>query len=287
MSCDSRQRWSHSATSCGARRGAESTVQVMSAETTRTVQIDDGCGGAVTFTLRMPRVPEGARLPVVILLVGIKTDGETLTYVPQYGGNAFIAYHYDYDKSNGRSLSNIGGAWTCHRMTREVSGQIATLVEWVKSQSWADPERVNLVGGSLGAIVLPMILRDLMTRGIEVRTVTFAYGGAGRVTLGYLSVRRRSWLVAVLAGALAGLFLRRLEPAIHLPHIRGEFFIISSPDDKLVPRRCSRLFEDLTPEPKSVVHVTGEHLGGSANHVLRNVVDITIGWLIERDAINP
>lgn len=255
--------------------------------TTETLEIPDGNGGAVSFTLRLPATSSPAPLPTLIMLAGIKTNEETLSRLPEQGNNALIAYHYDYDQSTWKSLSYVRRALICRRMSREVSGQIAILVEWVKAQPWADDERVNLGGGSLGAIVMPMILRDLQARGVKVRTVTMAYGGAGRRLLAYLSLRHRSWWLAATGGAVAWLLMRRVEPAIHLPHIRGEFLIISSPDDSLVPRRCSKLFEDLTPEPKTIIHLKGEHVNTKRREILAEVIATIRRWLADRGALNP
>ncbi len=241
----------------------------------------------VRFTLQLPRSRGSARLPVLILLAGIKTSEQTLERIPGQGDNALIAYHYDYDKSTWKSLSRFRQGLIAYRMTSEVPDQIAALVEWVKGQAWADRDRVNIAGGSLGAISLPMILRELQNKDIGFRAVILAYGGAGRMTLGYLSMRHRSLLLAAATGMLSWLFLRRLEPAIHLPHLKGEFLIISSPDDNLVPRRCAKLFEDLTPDPKTIIHVRGAHLNPREQNVIGDVVEIAQKWLVEQGAYNP
>lgn len=256
-------------------------------QTVQTLTVPDGIGGTVRFTLRFPKSQASERLPVLILLAGIKTNEQTVDKIQGQGDNALIAYHYDYDKSTWKSLSRLRQGLIAYRMTSEVSDQIAALVEWVKGQDWADPDRVNIAGGSLGAISLPMILRELQKRGIGLRTVTLAYGGAGRMTLGYLSLRHRSLLLAAVTGLLSWLFLRRLEPAIHLPHLKGEFLIVSSPDDNLVPRRCAKLFEDLTPEPKTIIHMQGGHVNTREQELLGEVVGIAQKWLTERGALNP
>ena len=255
--------------------------------TVQTLSIPDGIGGTVSFSLKLPESPGSEPIPVLILLAGIKTDEETLKKIPGRGGNALIAYHYDYDKSTWKSLSRIRQALTVYRMTSEVADQIAALVEWVKDQAWVDPDRVNIAGGSLGAISLPMILRELQKRDIRLRTVTLAYGGAGIMTLGYVSVRHRSKFLAVVVGLLSWLFLRRLEPANHLPKLKGEFLVLSSPDDSLVPRRCSKLLEDLTPPPKTIIHMRGGHVNAREQKLLTEVVGVTQNWLTERGALNP
>jgi hypothetical protein len=255
--------------------------------TTDNFRIPDGIGGTVRFTLQLPTSPLTERLPTLILLAGIKTNEETLTRTSGQVDNALVAYHYHYDRDTWKSLSLFRRALIVHRMSCELPDQIAALVQWVKSQPWADRGRVNIAGGNLGAICLPMVLRELQTRDIELRTVTFAYGGAGRAMLGYLSLRHRSRLLAAAGGGFAWLFMRRLEPARHLPHLRGEFLIVSSPDDELVPRRCSKLFEDLTPEPKTIIHMQGVHVNTEERQLLAEVIAIVRQWLTDQSAFNP
>ena len=169
-------------------------------------------------------------------------------------------------------------------MTRRVAAQLAALVEWLRHQPWADRERVCLAGGSLGAIALPMICVTCKPVGSRPPARCSHTAGAGRFTLAYLCLRHRSVLLAGAAAVLAWLFLGRLEPARHLPRLEGEYLIISSVDDTLIPRRCAARFEQLTPEPKTIVHMRGEHVGSRQPEVLAEVLVIASRWLAERDA---
>ena len=132
----------------------------------------------------------------------------------------------------------------------------------------------------------PHGVAELQSRGLTVHTAVFAYGGAGRLSLAWLSLRRRSVVLGALGALLAALCLRRIEPARHLPHLHGDFLVISSPDDELVPRRCAR-FEALLPEPKRIVHLAGEHIDTERPDLIASVVETATGWLLERDAFNP
>jgi hypothetical protein len=243
-------------------------------------------GGDVCFDLRMPVNAAGRSLPVLIVLAGIKTGHQTLERLPAPGDNAVIAYAYPYDRERWRRSSIFRRALVVYRMSRDVCGQVDVLLRWVKSQSWADSQRVHIVGGSLGAILLPMILRYVQARGESVRTAVMAYGGAGRMTLAYLSLRHRSHLLGAAAGLLVGLFLRHIEPARHLPHLRGEFLVVSSPDDSLVPRRCAQRLETLLPEPKTIIHMRGEHVDASNQKLLFDVVSVVCKWMQERGVLN-
>lgn len=255
--------------------------------TVESFRIPDNKGGEVKFSLRRPKAPADERLPLLIVLGGVKTNERTLTRAPVQKRNALITYEYDYDKEDWRRWSYPNRARHVLRMTVGMSGQIEALLVWVQSRSWIDPERINVVGGSVGAIYLPMILRDLQAKGLGFRTVTLAYGGAGRTTMCYLMLRHRSRVLAAIGATLCWLLLRRMEPATHLPHLKGEFLLISSLDDERIPRRCSKLFEDLTPETKTIIHTSGQHVDTEHPHVLDEVFATTLGWLVENRALNP
>ncbi len=253
---------------------------------TQAVEFVDRHGAALHFEVRRP-VDENVEVPVLVILAGLKTGHRTLERLPACGRNALVAYAYPYDRERWRSQSNFSRTLVVWRMVRRLSDQIEALLAWLRRQPWCDAERVTLCGGSLGAILLPMILRELQSRGVPVRCAVFAYGGAGRVSLAWLTLRHRSAGLAALGALLAFAFLRHAEPARHLPHLRGEFLVISSPDDERVPERCAARFEALLPEPKRVVHLAGAHLDTERPDLIAAVVDTAMSWLIERDAFNP
>ena len=253
---------------------------------TQAVEITDRHGAPLRFEVRRP-AEEHPAVPVLIILAGLKTGHRSLDHLPPCGANALVAYAYPYDREHWRTQSILGRGITVWRMAARVADQVAALLAWVRRQAWCDPERVSLCGGSLGAILLPMILRELQSRGMEVRCAIFAYGGAGRFSLAWLSLRHRSVGLALIAALLALAFLRNIEPARHLPCLEGDFLVISSPDDERVPQRCAARFEALLPEPKHIVHLAGEHLDTQRPDLLASVVDIAKRWLHERDAFNP
>ena len=257
-----------------------------STDPVHSIEIADRRGIAVRFEVRRPP-QDDVPVPALVILAGFRTGHRALDRLPACGANALVAYAYSYDRERWRSQSNLARGVAAWRAARRLPDQIAALVEWLKHQPWCDPGRVSLCGGSLGAIVLPLVLRELQSRDLTVRGAVFAYGGAGRLALAWLSLRRRSIALGALGALLAAFFLRRIEPARHLPHLEGDFLVISSPDDELVPRRCAARFEALLPEPKRVVHLEGEHIDARRPDLIASVVGIATGWLRERDAFNP
>ena len=77
-----------------------------------------------------------------------------------------------------------------------------------------------------------------------------------------------------------------MEPARHLPYLRGEFLVVSSPDDSLVPRRCAQRLEELLPASKTIIHMRGEHVDASNQKLLFDVVNVVRKWMQERGVLN-
>lgn len=251
------------------------------------LQIPDGGGGQVKIHLRRPAAHGDQKFPVLIVLAGVKTNAKTLERAPAQPNNTIITYEYDYDKEDWRKASYLTRAWHVCRMSYTMSRQFEALTRWIYAQPWVDTKRVNVAGGSVGAIYLPMMLKHIQDRGLNYRTITFAYGGASRAVMCYLMLRHHSRILAGVGAALCWSLLGIIEPAKYLPHLKGDFLLIASPDDERIPRHCSKLFEDLTPEPKTIIHKPGEHVDTEHPHILDEVFTTTLTWLVEKQAINP
>jgi dienelactone hydrolase len=170
-----------------------------------------------------------------------------------------------------------------------VPGQVAAIIGWLAGQPWADAERISLLGFSLGALVAPAAQRVTESSGRQIRWTVLAYGG---VDLGgILAAHPKAELgwTKPLLGAAASLLLRPVEPAEHLPYLSGRFLLIGGVEDRLVPPSSSELLRELTPEPRTVVLLEGEHIGTGAGQraLLEEVVRLTRHWLIEQGAIDP
>lgn len=252
----------------------------------QSLTVPDGHGRSMSFSIHRPPAAAESRLPVLIVLAGVKTNERTLERAPRQKSNILITYQYDYDQARWRTSGYLYRAWHTFRVLRQISRQFVSLVRWVKAQPWVDAQRVNVAGGSLGAICLPMCLRELQREGIELRTVVFAYGGANLGRLCYLMLKPHSTVIALVGATLTASLLRWMDPARHLPHLRGDFLLVSSPEDERIPRACAERFERLTPEPKTVIHKTGEHVDSDYPEILDEVFDTTLRWLKERGALN-
>ena len=114
------------------------------------------------------------------------------------------------------------------------------------------------------------------------------YGGVGLDALVEGDQRiRPSWIRPFL-GAAAALLLGPLEPADHLPHLTGHFLVLGATSDTIVASRASASLEALTPEPKTIVHTIGDHIGTGSDRraQLQQAMATTRRWLIAEGAVD-
>ena len=77
--------------------------------------------------------------------------------------------------------------------------------------------------------------------------------------------------------------------SVHLPHLRGRFLELGAGRDRLIDSAAAQRLAALTPEPRTVLEVAGDHMGVGPEQwkLLRRVVDVSRAWLVEQGAIEP
>jgi dienelactone hydrolase len=248
--------------------------------------------GRVRFSVSLPDPLPAGRVPLVVVLGGLRTGSKSIREISKVvgdpGPNAFVGYDWPLPTrvTVGEVLRTVP---QLRRDVLSVPGQVDAIVAWAAQRSWADPERVTLLGFSLGALVAPASQRLMQERGARVRWTALAYGGApiGAVIAGHPKAGP-AWLRPAL-GRGAELLLRPLEPSVHLPHLRGRFLVMGAASDHLVARAAAERMAELTPEPRSVVRIEGDHMGIGPERakLLARVVAETRAWLLREGAIDP
>ena len=79
-----------------------------------------------------------------------------------------------------------------------------------------------------------------------------------------------------------------IDPKENLPYITGNFLIINGKKDSLIPLESSSLMQELTPLPKKIILLDGNHMGVGKQQkkLLKIIIEKTRKWLIENNAIN-
>lgn len=249
------------------------------------VQLGTAELGTIGIVIDRPVPFRGRKLPVLVVLGGLGTGERNLAPIGEVGENALVGYDWPIPTAMPEGLAALAAAPELRRRAMTIPAQIATAIAWVAAQGWADPDRVSLLGFSLGALAAPAAQR-LAT--VTPRWTVLAYGGTpfGPLIAANPHLKPR-WIRPLLGGA-ADLVLRPLQPGAHLPHLEGRFLVLEGETDAFVPPAAAARFRDLTPAPKRVVAFPGDHLGVGPHQraLLERVVAVSRTWLIEEGAAN-
>ncbi len=248
-------------------------------------ELDGAPEGPIRVALSLPMGPERP-LPVVVILGGLDVGRESLRYVETHGPNALVAFAYPrptQDLYDGKPLFKLP---RIRRAALAVPSQVCALLAWIRVQAWADPQRVSLLGYSFGAMFVPATARVAQVRGIPFRTLVMAYGGADLPGLLAANADLRPAWVRPFASRIVGSVIRPLEPALHLPHLKGETLFLPGLKDDRVPLPFARLMQSLKPGPKTILDLDEGHMDPSRPDLNRKIVAASQAWLVEKGAMD-
>jgi len=213
---------------------------------------------------------------------------DTPPHATPAGLNAIVGYDWPLPIRPPRGLALLLATPELYRQALRAPGQIASALAWANRQAWADPHRVSLLGFSLGALVAPAAQRLASARGHPVGYTILAYGGAPLGALFAANPHTGPVWVRAAMGWLIDLFLRPLEPTLHLPLLTGRFLSLAGSDDRLIPASARARLNDAIPAPKEVLTLAGDHMGVGAEKaaLLRAVIETSQGWLVRQGAID-
>jgi len=244
--------------------------------------------GEINFLVSLPDPLPFRKLPLVIVLGGLKKGEDNLRHIKALGDNAVISYDWPMSVHFYGQPDFWARIPSLYLQILAIPAQVSTAINWLADQPWADSQRISLLGFSLGAVAVPAI-QDIATRdGTNIGWTILACGGApfGALVTNNPHVHP-PWIRAIVAPVLDCL-LSPLEPTRHLSHLSGHFLILQGQEDTLVSEAARRCLREATPEPKTVLTFGGNHMGvGKEKMVLlQEIVTASKEWLIENGAIN-
>lgn len=246
--------------------------------------------GTIRGILSLPEpLPETGPMPLMVVLGGLPTAKDNLRYLPDLGPNAVLVYGWPFQPYLPEDMRELLPRLPhYYRSASRMPGQVAAITQWTRKRPGIDPERVSLLGFSLGALSVPAAQRILEHQGVDIHWTVLAYGGTpiSELLIRHPALKDRPPKPALRW--LAHLFTRHLDPAEHLPYIGGSFLVMYSREDELVPHQAAERLARLTPEPKTVVVFRGGHMGVRANELelLGRIAQTTRSWLAAHGAIN-
>jgi cephalosporin-C deacetylase-like acetyl esterase len=272
----------------GTLQNIEMTESVDGGIVQQRVSLRASTGLTVEARLVRPAVAPGATLPVIVVMGGEGTGKNAVDLVGEPQGIAYLALDYPYEGDQEldafwESLNAIPGI---QQAFLDSPPAMSLAVDWAEQQSWFDPDRVELVGASLGVpfTAVAGALDSRFTR------VWLLHGGAENVPW-VMHVGRRYVENTFLRGALTRLALllvygNSFETLDWIPEIAPRpLIVVAARDDDFVPPEAQQPFVEAAAASDhiEIVWTEGRHIRPTRREELQQLLDVVLSRIDVRE----
>ena len=265
-------------TRTGSLLNHDSAENVRSGNVHESVRLESSTGLQIDMRVLRPMTAADELLPVLILLGGYETGKDGVDLVGDPDGMAFAAIDYPYQGEQA-----LDGFWESSSAIPAVQKAfldsppaVSLAVSWLLQQSWIDPERIELVGVSLG-VPFAAVAGAVDER---ISRVWLMHGGADNV----------SWVAHNARDRIENDFLRGLVARVALFAVYGNSFqtqrwipeiaprpliIVAARSDDFVPRESQQAFiQAANAENVELIWTEGRHIGPRRRQELQQLLEI-------------
>ena len=238
------------------------------------VRLESSRGLTVEMTVRVPLLPSDSPRPAVLLVGGHRTGREAARLVSDSHGAVVAALSYP---TRIRKIRDLDDFFAVRRGITDTPAAISLAMDYLRERAEVDPERIELVGVSLGA---PFVC-VAGSRDPRFRRVWAIHGGGSperllahalREEIGWAPLRRwvaRSLTLASLATLLA--------PEDWVAGISPRpFVMVNARGDERIPAECVELLYAAAREPKELLWIDGNHVDPDETQLVQDLCDLVL-----------
>ena len=217
------------------------------------------------------------RRPVLIVLGGHRTGSDAVDLFGDVGQRAVIGVDYPYDgpekvRGVSQSLSAIPAA---RRGFLDTVPGVSLVIDWLEDQPWVDPERIFIIGGSLG---VPFAV-SAAAHDARIDGAMLVHGAAdNRLWLEAQLARRidATWLHYPLSVVLHWLAYGPVhDTSRNIGKIAPRpLVIIGAREDERTPAGQTELLYELAGDPKRIRFTDGAHIEPDRTEIIAELLRI-------------
>lgn len=262
----------------GSIRRDEIVTASRSGPLTETLQLESSTGFQVDMRILRPRDTLDRKLPLVLVLGGYKIGKDAVDLVGDPHGVAYAAI--DYPQNGNYALDEFWGYVAAipdvQRVFLDTPPSVLLALDWLLQQAWVDPDKVELVGVSLGVpfAAVAGALDDRFSR------VWLMHGGGDNITwvmhLASDKIENETLRYLAASGALFAVYGNSFDTRRWIPKIAPRpLIIVAARDDQFVPRASQEPFvEAAKSEHVELLWTEGQHVGPDRQRELQLLLEI-------------
>lgn len=217
------------------------------------------------------------RLPVLVVLGGHRTGSDAVDLFGDVGQRAVVGIDYPYDgpeKVRGLSQS-LGAIPAARRAFLDTVPGVSLLLDWLVEQPWADPERIIVVGGSLGV----PFAASAAAFDERITAAMLVHGAADNRLWLEAQIERRvetGWLHYPLSVVLHWLAYGPVHDTMkNVGKIAPRpLVVVGARDDERTPAGQTELLYELAGEPKRLRWTDGYHIEPDRPDIIAELLGI-------------
>jgi hypothetical protein len=242
------------------------------------VQLTSDTGLRVNLKVLRPAGESSERRPLAVMLGGHRTGRDAVRLIGSPGPLTVAALDYPYDgpervRGWRQGLAVLGPA---RQALHDTPAAVLLATEWLLQQDWVDPQRVELVGVSLGVpfatmagAMEPRFRRVWLIHGGADLEAWITHNLARSVPAPTLR-RICGWAIHRLAGA------SRLEPEFWVPQISPRpVIVVGARNDRRLPRELVERLARAARAPVQLHWTEGDHVDRQPD-TIRQLVELVL-----------
>ena len=239
--------------------------------------LSSSSGLEVEILIREPDPPFREPPPLAIMIGGFRTGRDAVRYVADPGKTLLVGVSYPFEGD--RSLDGLGyvAALRDLRLSmHDTPPALMLTLDHMYARGGFDPDRVELIGISLGSILV------CVTGALDPRVtrVWSIHGGAGLYDL-FDAVLDKAVPNDKLRHPLASFgnhLVQRLDPADYVDRIAPrELVAINGTRDRAIPRAAAARLYEAAREPKEMIWLDTEHVHPSQEDLIAELLELVTG----------
>lgn len=245
--------------------------------------------GDIGLTLSMPSQEPQEKMPIIMVLGGLGTGANNIRAITNAGNNIVVGYDWPMTVNPPKNFGFLLEVPKFYKGAMIAPAQIAAAIDWLSVQPFADPNRISILGYSMGALAAPAAQRLTEDSGHKVNWTILAYGGAPLGAIFTADKHIQPDIMRALLAPLINIVFHPLQPEMYLPTLTGHFLILEGKNDGLIPESARTNLRQATLEPKTVIDFEGDHMGVGPDkqELLQKIIAASRAWLMRMNAVNP